>query len=134
MVASVEDNLAAVRHAFEGLAAGNADQLLTVWTDDLVLELPYADPPRRIEGKDAARAYLSQAFEIFHFSLQITAVHECVDPDQLVIEYTSKGHITTTGRPYANTYIAVYRFRDGRIWQVKEFHNPLLVERARSPE
>ncbi len=134
MMATGEDNLAAVRRTFEGLAAGNADQLLTVWTDDLMLELPYADPPRRIEGKDAARAYLSQAFKIFRFTLDITEVHECVDPDQLVIEYTSNGHITTTGRAYANTYIAVYRFRDGRIWQVKEFHNPLLVERARTPE
>jgi uncharacterized protein len=134
MMASGEDNLAAVRRTFEGIAAGNADQLLREWTEDLVLELPYADPPRRIEGKDAARAYLSQAFEIFRFALQITAVHECVDPDQLVIEYTSSGHIATTGRAYANTYIAVYGFRDGRIWRVKEFHNPLLVMRACSPE
>ena len=75
MMATGEDNLAAVRRTFEGLAAGNADQLLTVWTDDLVLELPYADPPRRIEGKDAARAYLSQAFKIFRFTLDITEVH-----------------------------------------------------------
>jgi ketosteroid isomerase-like protein len=27
----------------------------------------------------------------------------------------------------------VYRFRDGRIWQAREFHNPLITQRARPP-
>jgi len=55
-------------------------------------------------------------------------------PDELILEYVSNGEVLTTGRAYANTYIGVYRFRDGRIWQVKEFHNPLITERARSPQ
>jgi len=61
-------------------------------------------------------------------------VYECAEPDLLVLEYVSNGEVLTTGRPYANKYIGVYRFRDGRIWQVKEFHNPLITERARSPQ
>ena len=67
-------------------------------------------------------------------SLEITAVHECVDPDELILEYVSNGEVLATGRAYTNTYIGVYRFRDGRIWQVKEFHNPVITERPRTPE
>jgi uncharacterized protein len=133
-IASREDNLASVQRYFDGFAAADVDRMLDAWTDDLVYEERFSDPPRRIEGKEALRPYFSKALEAYRFTLEITAVHECVDPDELVLEYASNGTVLTTGRTYANTYVGIYRFRDGRIWQVKEFHNPLITERARSPE
>jgi ketosteroid isomerase-like protein len=129
-----ERNLAAVRRYFDGAATVDVDQMLDPWVDDLVYEEAFSDPPRRIEGKDALRPYFSKAGEVFRMSLEITAVYECVDPDLLVLEYVSNGEVLTTGRPYANKYIGVYRFRDGRIWQVKEFHNPLVTQRARAAD
>jgi ketosteroid isomerase-like protein len=132
-VASREDNLAAVRRYFDGVAAANPNQMLESWTDDLVYEERFSDPPRRIEGKEATRAYFSKAGTVFRMTLEITAVHECLDPDELILEYASHGEVVATGKPYENTYIGVYRFRDGRIWQVREFHNPLITQRARPP-
>ena len=128
-----EDNLAAVQRYFEGVAAANADQMLEPWTDDLVYEERFSDPPRRIEGKDATRAYFSKAGAVYRMTLELTAVHECLDPDKLVLEYSSHGQVVATGDPYENSYIGVYRFRDREIWQVREFHNPLITERARPP-
>ena len=133
-IASKDDNLAAVRRYFAGAATVDVEQMLEPWTDDLVYEEAFSDPPRRIEGKEVLRPYFSKAGEVFRMSLEITAVHECVDPDELILEYVSNGEVLTTGRPYANTYIGVYRFRDGKIWQVKEFHNPVITQRARSAE
>jgi ketosteroid isomerase-like protein len=133
-MASLEDNLAAVRRYFDGASTVNVDQMLDPWVEDLVYEEAFSDPPRRIEGKDALRPYFSKAGDFFRMSLEITAVHECVDPDELILEYVSNGEYVPTGRPYANSYIGVYRFRDGRIWQVKEFHNPLITQRVRSGE
>ena len=106
--------------------------MLESYTDDVVFEFPYADPPHTLEGKDAAHAYLTKALAVFRFTLEITTLHECVDPDELVVEYASTGSISTTGQPYANTYIGVYHFRDGRICRVKEFYNPLPSMRALS--
>jgi ketosteroid isomerase-like protein len=60
----------------------------------------------------------------------LTTVHDCLDPDVLVAEYTSEGEVTTTGKPYANTYIGIWRFRDGRVCGLKEFYNPLISQRA----
>jgi ketosteroid isomerase-like protein len=133
-MASLEDNLAAVRRYFDGASTVNVDQMLDPWVEDLVYEEAFSDPPRRIEGKDALRPYFSKAGDFFRMSLEITAVHECVDPDELILEYVSNGEYVPTGRPYANSYIGVYRFRDGRIWQVKEFHNPMITQRVRSAE
>ena len=123
-----------MRRYFDGASTVDVDQMLDAWVDDLVYEEAFSDPPRRIEGKDALRPYFSKAGDFFRMSLEITAVYECADPDLLVLEYTSNGEYVPTGRPYANKYIGVYRFRDGRIWQVKEFHNPQVTERARAPE
>lgn len=130
---SREDNLDAVQRYFDRAATGDADQMLETWTEDLVYEERFSDPPRRIEGKEATRAYFSKASTVFRMTLELTQVHECLDPDKLVLEYSSRGHIVATGDPYENSYIGVYRFRDGRICQVSEFHNPLITQRSRPP-
>jgi ketosteroid isomerase-like protein len=104
--------------------------MLANYTDDLVMELPYADPPSILQGSDTIREYLSGAFQVFKFRLDITEVHECADPDKLVLEYVSEGTVTTTGKPYANTYIGVYWFRDGAICKVREFYNPVPSQRS----
>ena len=126
-----EQHLAVVRRAFDGIAAGSAEQMLVGnYTDDTVIELPYADPPSAIEGLDTAVKYLTAAFGMFRFSLTITEVHECTDPDKLVLEYTSDGVVLTSGKRYANRYIGVYWFRDGKIARVREFYNPAISAAA----
>jgi len=127
-------NLDAVRRAFTGIGNGDADEMLANYTEDLVLELPYGTPPFAIEGRENVRTYLKAAFEVFSFRLDITEVHECLDPDKLVIEYTSEGSVATTGKSYSNRYIGVYWFRDGSICRVREFYDPLISERAMTPD
>lgn len=34
---------------------GDVDQQLQYYTDDFTLEFPYADPPKRVEGKETIR-------------------------------------------------------------------------------
>jgi ketosteroid isomerase-like protein len=118
-------NLEAVRRAFVGISHADADEMLENYTEDLILDLPYADPPSAIDGREAVRAYLRGAFEIFKFRLDITDVHQGLDPDVLVVEYAGEGHVTTTQKAYRNTYIGVYWFRDGVICRVREFYNPM---------
>ena len=126
-----QHNLDIVRRAFAGIAAGSAEQMLVDnYTDDMVLELPYASPPSTIETKATALKYLTVAFGALRFSLEITDVHECVDPDLLVLEYISEGTVLATGKQYANRYIGVYWFRDGRIARVREFYNPVISAEA----
>jgi ketosteroid isomerase-like protein len=126
-------NRASLDQAFEAIGRGDADAMLAHYTDDTIMELPFADPPLRIDGKPAILDYLRQAFTVFQIELGVTDVHECRDPDRLVIEFTSTGRITSTGRSYANRIIAVYWFRDGRVAHWREFVNPVIVAEAMAP-
>ena len=117
-------NIAAVEAAFRGVSNADADEQLRQYTDDAVLELPYTAPPKRVEGKPAALAYLTEVFKTFRLRLTITEVHRCLDPDELVVEFVSDGVVGTTGKSYANQYINVFKFRDGEICFQREFFNP----------
>jgi uncharacterized protein len=123
-----------LERSFAAVGGGDVAGQLETCTDDIVLELPFADPPVRLEGKDAIRAHVGPALEIFRFELKITAVHDCVDPDTLVLEYTSVGEVTTTGKKYANSYVSVVHFRDGLICLQREYYNPLVAARALQPD
>jgi ketosteroid isomerase-like protein len=123
-------NLAAVEGAFAGIGAGDAAAQLEHYTDDFVLEFPFSDPPKIVRGKTEGLPYLAGAFEAFRFSLTITNVIACADPDELVVEFTGAGIYLPTGAPYANTYIVVFGFRDGLISRQREYFNPLAAQKA----
>ena len=115
------------------LTAGDVDGHNELCTDDVLFELPYGDPPGRIEGREAVRRYLKGALSVFKLRLWLTNVMETGDPDVLVAEYASDGTVTTTGKPYSNTYIGVYRFRDGKLCGVREYYNPVPATTALTP-
>ena len=125
-----DQNRAAVEAAFRGVSNADAAEQLSQYTDDAVLELPYTAPPKRVEGKAAALSYLTEAFKVFRLRLTITEVHPCLDPDELIVEFVSDGVVATTGKSYANQYINVFRFRDGKICFQREFFNPNAAAEA----
>ena len=127
-------NIAAVEAAFRGVSNADAVEQMAQYTDDVVMELPYTAPPKRVEGKADALIYLATAFRVFHLRLTITEVHACLDPDELVVEFVSDGVVATTGKSYANQYINVFRFRDGKICFQREFFNPNAAAAALIPD
>lgn len=124
-------NAATLRRALA--AVGDVSAQLAEYTDDATLEFPYAAPPVRVQGKARIAEYLAAALAIFEMRLTVTRIHETTDPDVLIAEFTSDGRVTTTGKPYANTYISVVTFRDGLICHQREFYNPAAAADALSP-
>ncbi|HEY8527986.1 MAG TPA: nuclear transport factor 2 family protein [Acidimicrobiales bacterium] len=123
-------NTDVLRRVFAALGAADVAALDELYTDDHVLELPFAKPdPVRVEGRAAVQEYLRRAFEVFRFELALTAVHELAGGD-LVAEYTSEGRVVPTGRPYANTYVGLWRFRDGRVCLTREWYDPVVAAAA----
>jgi ketosteroid isomerase-like protein len=108
--------------------------MLANYTDDLVLELPYASPPLRLESKAKVLRFLTGAFKVFRFRIDIgDDVYDLADPESLILEYTSEGSVLTTGKPYCNRYIAIYRFRGDKISHVREYVNPAVTAEATAP-
>ena len=130
---TAQGHLATIERAFAGIAEFSADKMLEHYTDDLVLEMPYTEPAVTLEGKPTILKYLRGAFKVFQFSIDITDVHELADPTMLILEYTSKGNVTTTGKIYANRYVGVYWFRDDKICRVREYFNPALTAESLTP-
>jgi ketosteroid isomerase-like protein len=120
-------NLDAVLGAFAGIGAGDPERQLAHYTDDMVLDLPFSSPPKRIEGKAAALEFLSVALGAFELTLTVDEVHPGLDPDEMVIEFCSSGTHRASGAPYANRYVAVYRFRDGAISFQREYYDTSAV-------
>ena len=114
---------------------GDADAVVAHYTDDYVLELPYSHPenPGRMKGKEAVRERLVEAFKVFRFTLHLTHVHPCADPDLLIAEYISQGVVIPTGRRYSNRYIGLWRFRDGQVCLTREYYNPEISRAALEP-
>ena len=127
-------NRVVLERAMAAIGTGDRATLAGLYTEDWVLELPFGDPPRRLEGAVEIADYLGPQMGRFEFTLSLVEVHFCVDPDLLVAEYTSEGRAAATGKPYRNTYIGLWRFRDGRICGVKEYLNPMVAAEALTPD
>ncbi len=116
--------------AFAAIATGDVEAMLENYSDDVVFGIPYSSPPKVIVGKRDVAKYLRAAFNVFRFSLAITRAFALIDPDTLIVEYVSTGNALPTGRPYANSYIAIYTFRGDLICGVKEYFNPIPAQVA----
>ena len=130
---SKRTNLEILQSVFDSM--GDADAVVAHYTDDYAMELPYAHPdkPDRTEGKEAVRQRLVGAFKVFSFSLHITEVYPCTDPNLIIAEYTSQGEVIPTGRRYSNRYIGLWRFRDGKVCFTREYLNPEAARAALEP-
>ncbi|HEX5268203.1 MAG TPA: nuclear transport factor 2 family protein [Acidimicrobiales bacterium] len=109
------------------ITAGTFDRLAEYVTDDLLFDLPYGPDfmPNPIHGREAWNKMQLMTFELFSsFKQTLLEMHDCLDPDELVAEYQSDAVVKRNGNAYTNRYIGVFRFRDGKISQWREYHNP----------
>ena len=116
--------------SFAALSRGDVEGHLANCAEDIVVEFPFADPPVRIDGATALRAYLSKALSIFHFTLTIDRILAAENPGCLVVEFSSTGSVTTTGKAYANSYIGIFEFLGAKLRFQREYYNPLRAQEA----
>ena len=64
--------------------------------------------------------------------LAFTVQSLTAEDDRVVAEPTSEG-VLVNGQPYGNTYIFVFRIRDGRIAAIAEHFNALVVQETLIP-
>ncbi|WP_028933599.1 nuclear transport factor 2 family protein [Pseudonocardia spinosispora] len=114
------------RRATYLMQAGEIDQWLALFHDDVVFEFPFAPPgaPRRLEGKEALTAHVTgrAARRLAAPRVENLTVHQSVDPTTLVAEMTVRGE-GGAERPA----IAVVSVREGRITLYRDYWNPLDV-------
>ena len=109
------------------------DELVELFADDAVIELPFAPGkmPRRHEGKAAIGEFQRFARDAFsQFSMIVDTIHETTDPNVVVAEHRSDA-VVAERRPYRNQYVTFLTFDDdGRITGWREYYDAGVVVRA----
>jgi ketosteroid isomerase-like protein len=112
------------------------DAIVGLMAPDGYIEWPYRaqDVPARLQGREEIRRYLTAAAKapIRFDEYRDVVVHETTDPEVIIVEYEAHGTVTTTGVPYRQTIIAVFRVRDGQILSYRDYLNPLTLAEARA--
>ncbi|MEV7679986.1 nuclear transport factor 2 family protein [Streptomyces sp. NPDC088341] len=117
-------------------AAGRTDEWVTLFAPDAVLEFPFAPAgvPRRVTGRDALFAHMSNFPETFDVEFVDLVFHETVDPSLVIAEFRSTGTARPTGKPYEQTCVSVVRTDDDAlITHYLDYWNPLVAIEALTP-
>jgi ketosteroid isomerase-like protein len=129
------DIIRLMREWLDIVAIGPADAWSGIVAEDVVIRLPYAPPgiANELRGRDRALDVLAGSWK----AKKSIAWHDVVirrteDPDLLVTTARSE-FLLASGRLYANTYVMLTRFRDGKVAEHAEYFNPVLVMEAYGP-
>ena len=91
-----ERNIDVLKTAIAAIGRGNSEIFSNLYTEDWVLELPYSEPPKVLTGINEILAYLKPQMGKLEFTLTLTEIFECLDPNLLIAEYFSEGRSTVT--------------------------------------
>lgn len=109
------------------LLAHDMNTYADLWAEDGVFELPFAPPgqPAVVQGREALRTHLAGYADLLDVQdVQDVVIHEGLDPDRAVVEFTASGRVVPTGRAYRLAYIAVLRTHQGEVVSYRDYWDP----------
>ncbi|MBP2336578.1 ketosteroid isomerase-like protein [Saccharothrix coeruleofusca] len=119
----------AFRNHLDHLAAGRVAEWADLFTEDGVLEFPYAPKgyPTRLTGRRELLAHMANFAEQFRVRFTDLRFHETVDPSLVIAELKGEGLALKTNRSYDQSYISVVETSDGKISHYVDYWNPLAA-------
>lgn len=118
-----------VEALMHGISAGRWKELHDWFSDDAIVEYPFALPsPTRLEGMEAIKKYFA-AISAYPLTLQMRnmVVHETSNPEVVVAEWDYDGLVTTTGIAFRVSNITVTTVRNGKIVASRDYHNHAVL-------
>ena len=115
-------------------ADSDIDELMEMFTEDAVLEMPYHpdEAARVLDGRDAIRARVAISRKLFsRISFFDIVIRRTDDEATFVLEYGGDGE-STDGKVYRNRYCVIAQLRDGRLALWREYFNPAIRDSALS--
>lgn len=114
------------------MAGRDVAAVLACLHDDVYFEVPF-DPFLGPLDKSGVEWLTAGTFRLFKsLVLGSIRIHELVDPDRLVVEYTSECRSVHGDVPYENRYISIFEFADGQVIRWLEFTSPLKWQEAKA--
>lgn len=126
------DIAARMRDWLDAVAQGPAEAWPALAAEDVVIRLPFAPPgvPNELRGRAQAIAQMTPVWQAKkRFDWRDVVILRTEDPDLLVVTARSEVALLS-GQDYANSYVILARFRDGKVVEHVEYFNPLPVIQA----
>ncbi len=121
-----EQNKALVAEFFDILNRNDVPALLDLYAEDGEVTTMGNTLISGTSGKEAIGAAASGALDVFPQGLKFTVHDVIADGDGVAVEAESHGeHIS--GKTYNNQYHFKFRFRDGKLVELKEYMDTELV-------
>jgi uncharacterized protein len=120
IMSDVEKNKAVVRQLLDAVTRGDVSgQLATFHEEGRIITMGNT-PFSGVTEKGKMRELMSGVQDVFPDGLQMTLHNIIGEGDYVAAEVQSYGrHVS--GKIYNNHYHFLYRFKDGRIFEMKEF-------------
>jgi ketosteroid isomerase-like protein len=125
---SAAENKQLLQQVFAELAEGNSKPFVDSWADDFCWTVTGTTKwSKTYHGKDAVMRELMQPlFSNFASKYRNTAQRFIAEDDYVVVE--CRGEVTTkSGKPYNNTYCYICRLEGGKLKELTEYLDTLLV-------
>ena len=114
--------------------ATDAQKWRDLFDEHAVLEFPYAPSlgaPEKYEGINnifeiVQTAVISQLIETIFSNIRIQSINS----ENAVGEFELMSKVKTTGNVYSQRYITLLTSKNGKITHMKEYFNPLQVQKA----
>jgi len=125
-------NKALMRRIFDGIAEADGRLFYEHLADDAVMVITGQQSwSRRYEGKAAIAEQVFRRVRqrLGNNTLRTRAFRFLADEDWVVVE--ARGDMARNdGTPYCNDYCLLYRLRDGRIVEAREYQDSTLAEQV----
>lgn len=128
-----ERNRETVRAFFRQLEAmDTGERFVALFTEDAKQVMPFAPEgfPRLLDGREAIRTQYSGLPSAYtHMRFPDLAIRDMASSNEFFVTYRGDIGLKSGGR-YDNDYVAYFLVRDGRIAELREFFNPIVLQQA----
>jgi ketosteroid isomerase-like protein len=130
---TASQNKQRLQAAFAEMAKGNSKPFVDLWADDFCWTITGNTKwSKAYRGKEAVlKELMAPLFATFATKYTNTAHRFIAEDDYVVVE--CRGNVMTkAGKPYNNTYCYVCRMEDGKLKELTEYLDTLLVSEVLS--
>jgi ketosteroid isomerase-like protein len=118
-----------VEALMQGISEGAWADLHMLFSDDAIIEYPFALPvQRQLSGVEDIKKYFAATSTIpMKLQMRNLVVHETVNPEVIVAEWDYDGVVTTSGHEFRVANITVTTVRNGKIVASRDYHNHAVL-------
>ena len=101
-----------------------------LYAEDAVVTHPFAPSGGPLSGRAALAGHFAAGAAVpREMHAHGVVIHQTVDPEVVVAEFTYRGHVTGTGRAFDVPCVSVVRVRDGLIVESRDYaHYQAMAE------